>query len=977
MSDERKDLPPVTAPNFLQRVRETLQIYLGSQGNALDRGLTVRDLADANVIKVNDAYLAGGNVNPVGGAGPAAGASTVVNNYTTTISYEPDLTKPPSPTGFTASAGLSYIYFQTDTPAFTAGHGFGQLRLYGAKYVSGALPTFSSAVELTREVAPLGSYPSSTGTNWRLWVTWVSKDGVESDPTGGTNGVSVTTGKIGNADLNSAIIEAANLASGAIDASKFTSTIEPVTLVTSVPGTKQTSTIFNTTDGKLYRWNGTAYVASVLTSDLSGTVTGSQIAANTITAGNLAAGSVTASKMFITGAGAALNADPNGTDATAWNGSPVMLTGLTDVPFGSTAIANAVGSSKDVLSAELIPVEQAKRYRIEALVKQVAGSGGILYLGVAWYDATGSLLVSDSAQPSGAGSPAGWSNGTYSYFGLIGAAAPGTWTRYVTSFGSGETCAIPSNAKFMRILALLNYSSSGGVQHAVTGFKVMEKADADLIVDGSIIASKLAANAIAVGTAAVQNGAIVNAMIGTTAIDDAKIANLSAAKLTAGDGTIGGDLKSSGFVAGSDGWIVRPNGTAEFGFAHIRGTLLASQVAADFITATMIDARGLSIKDASGNVILTAGSAIDWSRLGGASTNLTGLGYTGDLDATKGAPTGTSVGGSPAETVAVKALAALQKTGDTITGRVNMAVADGLFAGTDLSNGIYLGNSGLVGKKAGVTTFAVDTAGNAVFAGEIAAGSVDVEKLSGTTTTYSVAGTYTFTMPAGFTVMRLTVTGGGGGGGGGANDASWPNRMTYSWQHGSGGGQGGTYIGTFTGLTPGATYTVVVGDGGVAGGTNANIGVYNTPPSPPGGVGGVSSVSGPGISVSAAGGQPGGPGYFLSEYSLAPSSGGAGGSGGGAGYSGAAGSTRSSDGSSRARGGSSAGAGAGAGGEGYALLDNLYASGDPYYVGYVATPGQPGRVIIEAYNPNGIVKRSEWDTLITHLNARFTSYTWP
>lgn len=92
---------------------------------------------------------------------------------------------------------------------------------------------------------------------------------------------------------------------------------------------------------------------------------------------------------------------------------------------------------------------------------------------------------------------------------------------------------------------------------------------------------------------------------------------------------------------------------------------------------------------------------------------------TAAAGATVGAPAGTSVGGVLAETVASKANGALQKAGDAITGRITMNVADGLFAGTDLNNGVYMGSGGIVGKKDGATTFAVDTAGNASFAGTL------------------------------------------------------------------------------------------------------------------------------------------------------------------------------------------------------------------------------------------------------------------
>lgn len=79
-----------------------------------------------------------------------------------------------------------------------------------------------------------------------------------------------------------------------------------------------------------------------------------------------------------------------------------------------------------------------------------------------------------------------------------------------------------------------------------------------------------------INIAFIANGTISNAMIGHEVVDDSKISNLSAAKLTVGDGTIGGSLKSTNYSAGSTGWIVRPDGYAEFSNTVIRGTVLAS-----------------------------------------------------------------------------------------------------------------------------------------------------------------------------------------------------------------------------------------------------------------------------------------------------------------------------------------------------------------------------------------------------------------
>ena len=81
----------------------------------------------------------------------------------------------------------------------------------------------------------------------------------------------------------------------------------------------------------------------------------------------------------------------------------------------------------------------------------------------------------------------------------------------------------------------------------------------------------------------IANGTITNAKIGNAAIDNAKIANLNAAKITA-------------------------------------GFLDADRIEAGTVTATMIDSRGLSIKDANGDVILSAGIPLNISNIAGLGT---------------------------------------------------------------------------------------------------------------------------------------------------------------------------------------------------------------------------------------------------------------------------------------------------------------------------------------------------------------------
>lgn len=65
--------------------------------------------------------------------------------------------------------------------------------------------------------------------------------------------------------------------------------------------------------------------------------------------------------------------------------------------------------------------------------------------------------------------------------------------------------------------------------------------------------------------------------IGLLAVDDARIADLSVSKLTAGSIAVGQFAQSTGYVAGSAGWRINGDGTAEFSGVVVRGTIFASQ----------------------------------------------------------------------------------------------------------------------------------------------------------------------------------------------------------------------------------------------------------------------------------------------------------------------------------------------------------------------------------------------------------------
>ncbi len=156
----------------------------------------------------------------------------------------------------------------------------------GAQIAAGAIDTAKFAAGLEPVgVSTAGSLPTVKTTNTLVWsgklYRWNGTAYVASVPTTDLTGT----------------IAGAQLAPGAVDAAKFASGIEPVGISTAgtLPTVKSTSTLL--WQNKIYRWNGTVYVASVPTSDLSGQVIDTQIAAGAVKAGQLDANAVVAGKI--------------------------------------------------------------------------------------------------------------------------------------------------------------------------------------------------------------------------------------------------------------------------------------------------------------------------------------------------------------------------------------------------------------------------------------------------------------------------------------------------------------------------------------------------------------------------------------------------------------------------------------------------------------------------------------------------------
>jgi len=138
------------------------------------------------------------------------------------------------------------------------------------------------------------------------------------------------------------------------------------------------------------------------------------------------------------------------------------------------------------------------------------------------------------------------------------------------------------------------------------------------------------------------------------------------------------------------------------------------------------------------NKSISIGSDGTLGGAGGGQVTITGLGYTGALDATKGAPAGTTVGGTLAETVASNAAAGksasdaipgintslagkLAAAGNqNLTGPVTLTSSGAIVVGT-VNDGVRINTTGIIGRKAGYTTFSVAADGTALFGGTMTA----------------------------------------------------------------------------------------------------------------------------------------------------------------------------------------------------------------------------------------------------------------
>lgn len=293
-----------------------------------------------------------------------------------------------------------------------------------------------------------------------------------------------------------------------IDATSFAAGLEPITVVASLPTVKSTELVaFNS---KIYRWNGTAYIASVATTDVVGQFTAASIAAGAIGADQLAARSVATKNLLVTdlqnlwrqpqvnGAteegtdvlqGADIIADPTGSAPT---------THVVRFPSGNAlqpTWANWSGAA-----AERIAVQRGEPFYISALVYVTGSLPGNFYIQAAHYNGAGTFVSSTTVS-------------------LVSQLAVGAWVRVVGEITLSTSLPASYSTALFRFLGVANQTQNV----YLTDVRLWRANGAEVTVDGSLKARHIDVNDLVVAGLAT----VSEAYIGT-----ANVIELDAVKLT-------------------------------------------------------------------------------------------------------------------------------------------------------------------------------------------------------------------------------------------------------------------------------------------------------------------------------------------------------------------------------------------------------------------------------------------------------------
>lgn len=169
-----------------------------------------------------------------------------------------------------------------------------------------------------------------------------------------------------------------------------------------------------------------------------------------------------------------MNADPGCEKASAWlldPGVTLSTTNAQDAVGRGIIVFSGANTNQVAFSAETIPVNPQKRYRLTARLAAQSGNNRNMYITVRMFRADNIEL---------GGPETGW-GGTYAGY-VFGTTVPADsqLREYGDDFGAGTSRQIPSNVSYVRVGVWANYSNSGsstGIAQYAQDIRLVEVTD--------------------------------------------------------------------------------------------------------------------------------------------------------------------------------------------------------------------------------------------------------------------------------------------------------------------------------------------------------------------------------------------------------------------------------------------------------------------------------------------------------------------
>lgn len=394
-------------------------------------------------------------------------------------------------------------------------------------------------------------------------------------------------------ELLNGSVTADKLAADAIQATKFASGIEPVSIVNLLPnvvGYTGPKLVFLTTDNKLYRYTGSSWVKELPAADITGQIVADQLASNSVTTGKIQAGAVTtdqlaaravtASKMVLTDT-SNIYPDYDILDSSFYSGAAFTRVGGTSLNLGAYALSIAANAAESRVESQWFQVEPSADYFVEISASQsISGATGAAAAYIEYGSFTG-----------------GTSTPTVTRSELI--------VRRVSTTSTARADIAVTTTSNERRARLVFVREAGGTGVADFGGPVIRRRNnAKLIVDGSVVATKIAADAVQTH----------HLLAGAVTADKLTVNKLSAITADMGDVTAGTfTLSSTGYIRGG-----ATNYTEGTGFwLGYDGGEYKFRAGAPGSSGFSWDGSAFNVYGPDGSVTISSG-VVDWGKISGA-----------------------------------------------------------------------------------------------------------------------------------------------------------------------------------------------------------------------------------------------------------------------------------------------------------------------------------------------------------------------